>query len=152
MDIDPHDATLDPTDDVVGDPEKITILPGATHDAATFSLKEEDHTLGNSLRYIIMKNPDVEFCGYSLPHPSEAKLHLRIQMYDNKSAVEALFKGLDDLEQLTLVLAERYRGEIAKGKFERFEEPTFEERLDDIKRRKYPHLLKDTSGDLVMKT
>jgi DNA-directed RNA polymerase subunit L len=28
-----------------------------------------------------MKNPDVEFCGYSIPHPSEAKLNLRIQTY-----------------------------------------------------------------------
>ena len=26
-------------------------------------------------------SPDVEFCGYSAPHPSEAKIHLRIQMY-----------------------------------------------------------------------
>lgn len=26
-------------------------------------------------------SPDVEYCGYSAPHPSEAKIHLRIQMY-----------------------------------------------------------------------
>jgi hypothetical protein len=26
-------------------------------------------------------SPDVEFCGYSIPHPSEAKLNLRIQTY-----------------------------------------------------------------------
>ena len=26
-------------------------------------------------------SPRVEFCGYSNPHPSENKIHLRIQMY-----------------------------------------------------------------------
>lgn len=29
----------------------------------------------------IPKSPDVEFCGYSIPHPSEAVLHLRIQTW-----------------------------------------------------------------------
>lgn len=46
---------------------------------ATFIIKNEDHTLGNLLRYVITRYPDVEFCGYSMPHPSEAKMHLRIQ-------------------------------------------------------------------------
>lgn len=43
-------------EDVV-DTEKIKILPGATEDgtAASFQITEEDHTLGNALRYIIMK-------------------------------------------------------------------------------------------------
>lgn len=26
-------------------------------------------------------SPEVEFCGYTAPHPSEPKIHLRIQMY-----------------------------------------------------------------------
>jgi DNA-directed RNA polymerase I and III subunit RPAC2 len=26
-----------------------------------------------------MRNPEVSFCGYSIPHPSENKLNLRIQ-------------------------------------------------------------------------
>lgn len=32
--------------------------------AGTFVIGNEDHTLGNSLRYAIMKDPRVEFCGY----------------------------------------------------------------------------------------
>ncbi|TIC12896.1 hypothetical protein E3Q01_01333, partial [Wallemia mellicola] len=75
-------------------------LPGYADDlsTATFCLFNEDHTIGNTLRYILMKNGNVEFCGYSIPHPSEPKVHLRIQMYDNLSAIDALYKGLDDLE------------------------------------------------------
>ncbi|KAG0151473.1 hypothetical protein CROQUDRAFT_544327 [Cronartium quercuum f. sp. fusiforme G11] len=138
MEVDPP---LPSDDHILADPEKITILPGATHSAATFSLKDEDHTLGNSLRYIIMKNVDVEFCGYSLPHPSEPKFHLRIQMYNNKSAIQALMKGLSDLEDLTMAIMTRYEEEVAKGTHATYEEPTVEERLQEIKRKKYPHLL-----------
>jgi len=47
----------------------------------SFQIENEDHTLGNALRYIIMRNPEVEFCGYSIPHPSEAKMNIRIQTY-----------------------------------------------------------------------
>ncbi|XP_071124479.1 DNA-directed RNA polymerases I and III subunit RPAC2-like [Mytilus galloprovincialis] len=62
----------------------------------TFVFHNEDHTLGNSLRYIIMKNPDVKFCGYSVPHPSELKINFRVQTY-GKPAVDILKKGLKDL-------------------------------------------------------
>ncbi|POW13463.1 hypothetical protein PSHT_07690 [Puccinia striiformis] len=53
MDLDPtHQTGADPVDEAtLADPEKVTILPGEKHDAITFSLKDEDHTLGNSLRY-----------------------------------------------------------------------------------------------------
>lgn len=46
---------------------------------ATYNFKGEDHTLGNLLRYSLIKNPDVEFCGYSITHPSESELNLRLQ-------------------------------------------------------------------------
>ena len=52
---------------------------GTDRHCVTFVLHEEDHTLGNSLRYMIMKNPEVEFCGYTTTHPSESKINLRIQ-------------------------------------------------------------------------
>ncbi|KAG7808653.1 hypothetical protein KL921_003735 [Ogataea angusta] len=84
------------------DTEKIKLLPGSTPDgtAASFQISDEDHTLGNALRYMIMKNPEVEFCGYSIPHPAESKMNIRIQTYGGMSAVEALHKGLDDLVDL----------------------------------------------------
>ncbi|CAG8516475.1 8358_t:CDS:2 [Cetraspora pellucida] len=50
----------------------------------TFSINGEDHTLGNALRYVITLNPEVEYCGYSIPHPSEDKLNIRIQTTDIK--------------------------------------------------------------------
>ncbi|KAL7412653.1 DNA-directed RNA polymerase I and III 16 kDa polypeptide [Mrakia frigida] len=96
------------------DPEKIVILDGATPGltAATFNIKDEDHTLGNALRWMVMKNPDVEFCGYSMPHPSEAKFHLRIQMYGKKSALECLLKALDDLRNLLGAIQDSYKDSL----------------------------------------
>jgi len=68
------------------------------YECGTFELVEEDHTLGNALRYMIQKNPNVKFCGYSLPHPNERRVRLQIQMYEGKgSAIEALEKGFNDL-------------------------------------------------------
>ncbi|KAK9252148.1 hypothetical protein V1507DRAFT_444001, partial [Lipomyces tetrasporus] len=39
------------------DPNKIQILPGASEDGTTasFRILKEDHTIGNALRYMIMK-------------------------------------------------------------------------------------------------
>ncbi|XP_057767563.1 uncharacterized protein LOC131003318 isoform X2 [Salvia miltiorrhiza] len=46
---------------------------------ATFSLTDEDHTLANSVRYILNQDPRVTFCGYSIPHPSDARVNIRVQ-------------------------------------------------------------------------
>ncbi|KAK6584573.1 hypothetical protein PZA11_002797 [Diplocarpon coronariae] len=90
------------------DEQRIRILPGSSDTAASFEFKKEDHTLGNSLRYIIMKNPDVEFCGYSIPHPSEELMNIRIQTYEGTTAVAALDKGFADLIDLCDVVATKF--------------------------------------------
>lgn len=55
-------------------------------------------------------SPNVEFCGYSIPHPSEPKMNIRIQTYEG-TAFEALEKGLDDLIDLCDVVAEKFVSE-----------------------------------------
>ncbi|KAM3435231.1 hypothetical protein MY4824_004956 [Beauveria thailandica] len=87
--------------------QRVKILPGSTDTAASFEFIEEGHTMGNALRYIIMKNPDVEFCAYTLPHPSEDKMNIRIQTYEG-TAIDALKKGLGDLQQVCDVVADEF--------------------------------------------
>lgn len=72
-------------------------------------------------------SPEVEFCGYTIPHPSEAKMNLRIQTYgmyfchtlarfdgadrniaDSTTAVEALEKGLEALMDLCDVVTDKF--------------------------------------------
>ncbi|CAD0087242.1 unnamed protein product, partial [Aureobasidium vineae] len=114
-----------------GDHEMADAVVGADVDGAEVELVEpqrirvEDHTLGNALRYIIMKNPDVEFCGYSIPHPSEAKMNLRIQTWgkdrpgygdmqfadqytDEVNVYDVLEKGLNDLMNLCDVVVDKF--------------------------------------------
>ncbi|BGP39859.1 RNA polymerase subunit AC19 [Rhodotorula kratochvilovae] len=106
--------------------DKVQILPGATEGftQATFCILEEDHTLGNLLRWMLMKNPAVEFCGYSAPHPSEAKIHLRVQMYDGKSAVDALHEALNNVEDMAHAILDKYNESLEGGDFARVEDET----------------------------
>lgn len=72
-------------------------------------------------------SPEVELCGYSIPHPAEAKMNLRIQTYggclllclkeqelsglsaDGTTAYDVLEKGLDDLRDLCGVVLEKFK-------------------------------------------
>ncbi|KAE8652742.1 hypothetical protein Csa_014245 [Cucumis sativus] len=46
---------------------------------STFSVADEDHTLANTLRYTLNQDPRVTFCGYSIPHPSDNRVNIRVQ-------------------------------------------------------------------------
>ncbi|KAI4502453.1 hypothetical protein M0802_002365 [Mischocyttarus mexicanus] len=64
----------------------------------TFVFVGEGHTLGNALQYIIAQYPEVEFCGYTVPHPAENKINFRIQTKTG-GAADMLKRGLQDLEK-----------------------------------------------------
>lgn len=119
MEIDQAETTVNTTttqeqkqdQEEIYDINKIKLLPGSSKDgtSASFQIIDEDHTLGNALRYIIMKNPEVEFVGYSIPHPSENKLNFRIQTYGNITAIEAFHFGLDNLSELCSVIEDKFQ-------------------------------------------
>ncbi|KAI0400875.1 DNA-directed RNA polymerase [Xylaria palmicola] len=132
MEQDEDNELPDEEDEAEEEPQRVRILPGSTSTAASFEFLKEGHTLGNALRYIIMKkyvikarcppyisstfeatanqnlSPDVEFCAYAIPHPSEEKMNIRIQTYDTTTATAALEKGLQDLEDLCDVVSEEF--------------------------------------------
>ncbi|XP_017579022.1 DNA-directed RNA polymerases I and III subunit RPAC2 [Pygocentrus nattereri] len=85
---------------------------GADEGCVTFVLHGEDHTLGNSLRYMVMKNPDVEFCGYSITHPSESKINFRIQTRGGIPATEILCKGLNDLSNASKHVLQTFEAQV----------------------------------------
>mmetsp|Transcript_1281 Transcript_1281/g.3464 ORF Transcript_1281/g.3464 Transcript_1281/m.3464 type:complete len:103 (-) Transcript_1281:159-467(-) len=66
----------------------------------TFSIEDEDHTLANSLRFFLNKNPHVEFSGYSMPHPSEELVNLRVQTTGEVSATQVLRTSCEDLKDV----------------------------------------------------
>ncbi|KAL4476299.1 hypothetical protein ABPG74_010032 [Tetrahymena malaccensis] len=83
---------------------------------ATYTFYDEDHTLGNTVRYMLVKRKDVEFCGYTIPHPSENKMNLRLQTI-KKNSNEVLKEGLDSLAGLCDVLNDKF--DSAMKKFEK---------------------------------
>ncbi|KAJ1544678.1 RNA polymerase subunit AC19, partial [Nowakowskiella sp. JEL0078] len=77
--------------------------------------------------------PNVDFCGYSLPHPSESKMHMRIQTDGTVSAVDVLNKGLDDLIELVNHIRNIFHQRSEEGNFEVEEGAEFVlEELDDL--------------------
>ncbi|KAK0183471.1 hypothetical protein PV327_001509 [Microctonus hyperodae] len=87
---------------------------GSGDQSRTFVFQNEGHTLGNALRSIISQYPRVAFCGYTVPHPAETKMHLRIQMKGNERAVDALRQGLKDLDKVCDHVADQFQQEYAK--------------------------------------
>ncbi|XP_077091807.1 DNA-directed RNA polymerases I and III subunit RPAC2 [Siphateles boraxobius] len=85
---------------------------GADEGCVTFVLHEEDHTLGNSLRYMIMKSQDVEFCGYSITHPSESKINFRIQTREGTAASEPLRNGLNNLTEVCKHVLQTFEAQV----------------------------------------
>ncbi len=56
----------------------------------TFTLKDEDHTMGNTVRYMLNKNPQVSLAGYSVPHPMETSVNVRVQTTGTVTATAAM--------------------------------------------------------------
>lgn len=60
---------------------------------------------------LIFDSPEVQFCGYTVPHPAESKMHFRIQMYKG-GAVDTLKKGLEDLIRMSDHTLELFEQEV----------------------------------------
>jgi DNA-directed RNA polymerases I and III subunit RPAC2 len=72
----------------------------------TFAIGNEDHTIGNALRHVLLQNSQVEFAGYSVPHPAEPVVHIRVQTYEPMTAIQALQESCQTLShQCDMVLA-----------------------------------------------
>lgn len=87
--------------------ELFNVLQGSTDKSATFVFGNEDHTLGNVLRHILISKQQTEFCGYSVPHPYEPKMHIRLQTSD-VPAIQILKSGLNDLEETANILDDHF--------------------------------------------
>ncbi|VDL66307.1 unnamed protein product [Nippostrongylus brasiliensis] len=74
----------------------------------TIVLHEEDHTIGNSLKHILARMTNVEFCGYNVPHPLEDKILLRLQTKQGVVAGTVLLEALTHLETIFACMREKF--------------------------------------------
>merc|ERR1712176_241320 len=61
---------------------KMKIISSQKKGCATYEIRSEGHTMGNAIRWSLNKNKNVEFVGYTIPHPSEDCIHVRVQTAD----------------------------------------------------------------------
>jgi len=65
---------------LVDDEKKITFeMDKKIPDAGTFTIMKEDHTVGNMVRFSLLRDTRVVFAGYRMPHPLENKMHVKIR-------------------------------------------------------------------------
>ena len=73
----------------------------------TFAIGNEDHTLGNALRHVLIQNAKVGFAGYSVPHPADPVVHIRVQANEPTTAIEALKEGCETLRSQGDIVLEK---------------------------------------------
>ena len=72
---------------------------------STLTFSDHDHTLGNLLRSELLRDPDVIFAAYKVPHPLTRSVEVRVQTFDNSveddvnSAIKNIISSLEDFEE-----------------------------------------------------
>lgn len=65
----------------------------------TLGILDEDHTLINPLKHILSTyyTSNIDFCGYTIPHPSENKVHLVVQFIkEDDQTVENIISKVEE--------------------------------------------------------
>ena len=62
-----------------------------------FTIHLEDHTVGNLLKMILLRDEKIRFAGYRKPHPLENHIELRVTTNGEISPVDSLKEALQNL-------------------------------------------------------
>ena len=92
--------------------EVFDVEEGQDEFSCTYIFGNEDHTFGNSLRHVLMQRAETEFCGYSVPHPYDPKLNMRLQVTKEKTANEVLLDGLQDLAAVCDIMSSKFSSAV----------------------------------------
>lgn len=100
---------------VLAEQEKLKIIRDKEEGEynCTYSFEGEDHTLGNSLRCILMKDQKTLFCGYSVPHPSEDIMNVRLQTKDENTD-KVMNRAMERLIGISDILNKKFQNALNK--------------------------------------
>ncbi|ABW98233.1 rpc9 (nucleomorph) [Hemiselmis andersenii] len=90
-----------------------------TQKVILISFYNEDHTLGNILRTVIEGNPNIDYVGYNIPHPSENIMNLKISS-SKFDSLEPFILGLKNSGELFVLFGNFFDYSIenhARGNF-----------------------------------
>ena len=63
-----------------------------------FIINGEDHTFGNSVKMMLLRNPKVRYVAYRKPHPLENKIEIKIQTNGEITPIKAFREALKNLD------------------------------------------------------
>ena len=83
-------------------------------DAGTFTFNKEGHTAGELLRMQLLRDHQVQYAGYQLPHPLEHRMLIKVQTTGQTAApVDVLKAAIVDLQGETEALDRGFRDGVA---------------------------------------
>jgi len=85
---------------------------------AVFYFAKQDHTLGNVLRHSLIRDPEVMYAGYRMPHPLQQVMETRVQTTDKTDPLTAVIHALDSLDYEMQTLSNRFKHAVAQGQGE----------------------------------
>ncbi|KAJ8606422.1 hypothetical protein CTAYLR_010338 [Chrysophaeum taylorii] len=83
--------------------------------AGLFTIYKEDHTIGNLVRMQLLRDSDVRFAGYKLPHPLEHRCLVKVQTTGAKPK-EVFLRSISDLHSEFDYLDRYFREEVLRFK------------------------------------
>lgn len=60
---------------------------------------KEDHTLGNALRMSLLRDKEVKFAGYRMPHPLQFVCEMKVQTNEGVKPINAVVGAIQALEE-----------------------------------------------------
>merc|ERR1739841_214326 len=75
-------------------------------------IQDQDHTLGNCLRYQLIQDNRVVFAGYKKHHPLEEKIEIKVQTNGEIPPPDAILDSCGKLSQTLGKLVENFRQEV----------------------------------------
>ena len=94
--------------------KKVIIQPEEKlQNTCLFIINEEDHTFGNVVKMMLLRNPKIRYVAYRKPHPLENKIEIKIQTNGDISPLEAFQEALknlnEDVDDCTRQLEEEFQ-------------------------------------------
>ena len=74
--------------------------------------------LSGSLFVILSFRPQTTFCGYSVPHPAEDEIHLRIETDGRATPAELLSQALDAVVDMAQHLEDEFQAALGRSDYE----------------------------------
>ena len=85
--------------------------------AGTFTIAKETHTVGNLLQMQVLRNNQVKYCGYKMPHPLQNSMLVKVQTTTSKATpVAVVGAALAELQSECDVLDRSFRDAVSEKK------------------------------------